>query len=118
MEKGMRALTAAEVDQVAGAQDTWVFVGQPFSVPDIPAINNGFYDSVFAGTVGGAMSGLPRGPVGVASGAIAGAVAGGASWAYSVGSSPPTVTYTPVITIQEIPPGGTGGSGGGCYSLR
>jgi hypothetical protein len=111
----MRALTATETSQVAGAQDTWVFMGEPISVANIQAIKDSFYSSVFNGATAGAVGGLVRGPTGVAVGTLAGAIAGGAGWAFSVSVSVPMITYTPVITITEIAPATTDGSSGSCY---
>ena len=42
----MRALTAAEVNQVAGGRDTWVFTGHPISVANIEAIQASFVEAI------------------------------------------------------------------------
>ncbi len=111
----MRALTATEVSQVAGGRDTWVFTGHPFSVANVEAIKGSFEGAIVGGAVGGAVAGSLQGPMGAMVGTIAGTLAGATSWAYTVGNNIPTVTYTPVITIIEIPPGDGGGSGNGCH---
>lgn len=110
----MRALTTTEIDQVAGAQDTWRFSGEPVSVANMEAIKNSFYDRVSSGALGGAMGGRIGGLAGVTYGAIGGALIGATSWLYSVTLSTPMVTYTPMITITEIEPGGDIPGGGGC----
>jgi outer membrane lipoprotein SlyB len=109
----MRALTAREVSQVAGGRDTWVFTGHPISVANIEAIKNSFEGAVVGGALGGAVAGSLHGPMGAMVGTIAGTLAGATSWAYTVSIDVPTITYTPVITIIEVPPDG-GGSGSGC----
>ena len=109
----MRALTAAEVNQVAGGRDTWVFTGHPISVANIEAIKTSFEGAVIGGAVGGAIAGSFQGPMGAVVGTIAGTIAGGTSWAYSVSVNVPMITYTPVVTIIEIPP--ESGGGDGCY---
>lgn len=113
----MRELTTYEIEQVSGAQDTWVFTGEPISVANIEQIQASFYSSVFDGAVGGAVAGAVRGgAAGVVAGSLAGAALGGAGWAYSVSMYTPMVTYTPVITITEIAPGSTPmGGDQNCY---
>lgn len=98
----MREVTAAEVEQVSGAQDTWVFTGEPISVANIQLIKDTFYTSVLNGAIGGAYSGAIRGPYGALTGTLGGAILGGTSWAFNVAMSTPMVTYTPVITITEL----------------
>ena len=111
----MRALTAAEVNQVAGGRDTWVFTGHPISVANIEAIQASFESAVVGGAVAGAIAGSLQGPMGAVVGTIAGTLAGGTSWAYSVSVNTPMVTYTPVVTIYEVPPTSSVGVGNGCY---
>lgn len=99
----MRDVTAAEIEQVSGAQDTWVFTGEPVSVANVQAIKDTFYASVLNGAIGGAYAGAIRGgPYGALYGTLGGALLGGTSWALNVAISTPMVTYTPVITITEI----------------
>lgn len=110
----MRALTTSEVGQVSGAQDTWVFTGEPVSVANIEQIKASFYTAMYSGAVGGATASAIRGPLNMLAGAVSGAALAGAGWAFNVAMYTPMVTYTPVITITEIPPDDNIGVTSGC----